>query len=95
MNRTAFRETGLSGMFALRPAVPNLFQSATSTVTKCDKHCYKVRQLYKYNVQMLLYYKARQLFNSAAIISKCETTDLYASFGVAICKKKKQRKSCL
>ena len=45
-------------------------------------------------VQELLYYKARQLLESVTIISKCERTD-YASFGAAICKKKKKKKSFL
>ena len=54
-----------------------------------------MRQLCEYNVQVLLYYKAPQLFNSAAIISKCETTDLYASFVAVICKKKKQKEKKL
>ena len=87
MHRTAFRETGQSGVLALRPAIYTKF------ILKFDKCCYKVRQLFQYKAQVLLYYKVPQLFiiNSAAIISKCETIEFYASFGAATCKKEKQK----
>ena len=87
MHRTAFRETGQSSVLALRPAIYTKF------ILKFDKCCYKVRQLFQYKAQELLYNKVPQLFiiNSAAIISKCETMEFYASFDAATCKKEKQK----
>ena len=83
MHRTAFREIGLEGILALRQAIPILFQSSTSAVTKCysffnTKHkCYYITKCHSYLI-------VRQLFQSA----KQQTSD---SFGAAICKKEKQK----
>ena len=74
MNRTAFRETGLSGTFAFRPAVPNLFQSATSAVTKCDSSintmytCYCITKHDSYLTVRRLFQSVKQQTSMPALV---------------------------
>ena len=74
MNRTAFRETGLSGTIAFRPAVPNLFQSAKSAVTKCDSpintmfKCYCITKRDSYLIVRRLFQSAKQQTSMPALV---------------------------
>ena len=61
---TAFFITKCDGLL-LQSATAFLLQSATSVITKCDRY-YKVWQFC---------YKVRQVFQSATIITKCDSTN--------------------
>ena len=49
----------LLGLLDLPPSILSLLQRVTSFITNCDS---------------LFYYKVRQVFQSATIITKCDTT---------------------